>query len=223
MRSLMSLEISRSIIEKYFLKPNEIIIEVRQQNDTVIVSSGDWQWRIESAERWPDFIKSDKYQIFEVRPALFIDPPPRADGVAVLHDGRMFCLGKDNEFSMFFQQMKDVINPLELAGLLANYQGKGPHLESAQNLIIRENDLSGLLEDKQIAAIPDFVLFQSTKSTDGALMLDFCTFYIAQEPPDCTFKVGLNRWNVEADGQGRLAWSIWPIARSLRSSRYSPS
>lgn len=219
----MSLEISRSIIEKYFLEPNEIIIEARQQNDTVIVSSGDWQWWIESAGRWPDFVKSDKYQIFEVRPALFIDPPPRPDGVAVLPDGRMFCLGKDNEFRMFFQQLKDVINPLELAGLLANYQGKGPHFESAQNLIIRENDLSGLLEDKQIEAIPDLVMFRSTRSTDSALILDFCTFYISREPPDFIFMIGLNRWHVEADDQGRLEWSVSPIACGLRSSRYSPT
>lgn len=216
----MFAQIARQIVERYYLEPGETVVRVSPRGPAVIVATDRWQWRVGLFDGWPEVVKSDGYALYEVRRHIAVRPPPRPDGVALLPDGRMFHLRADDEFRAFFRRVRELICPLELAALLSRYQGKGPHLERHQNLIVRQEDLTSLLPVDRIETIADFTVFHSV-TNKGVWRLDFCTCFIAQEPPDNIYRVGLNRWHVVAGIQGELQWAVRLLARGLDSPRYA--
>lgn len=218
----MLAETAPKVIDRYFLRSDEAIIQASQRGGAVIVASDQRRWQVELFAGDRHLRPGDRFEIVEVRPFIFADPPPRLHGVALLPDGSMFHLNDNGEFKAFWACVHPLLQPLELAALLARYQGKGPSFEQHQNLIVALDDLVGLLEPQQAKAVPELIGVQSSTTAEGVSAVEFCTFYIAQEPADNVFRVGLNRWRVETGAHGQLDWTSGPIARGLDSPRYSP-
>ncbi|MCJ7625190.1 MAG: hypothetical protein MUO76_16965 [Anaerolineaceae bacterium] len=207
---------AQNMIERYFLRPGQVITEVSRLGEAVVVSAGRLGWLVESVGD----INSARpcgYELYEVRINLAADPPPPAHGVAVLPDGEMFHLNDESELRAFFRKVYRTILPLELAGLLTRYQaGDNPQKE-----ILQRDTLSWWLADDQIEAIDEFTLPLTIRKDNGGLTLDFCALTIDQELPNGMPIIGLNRWCVEVYGEGRLEWSFRPIAGKLDTRIYS--
>lgn len=217
----MLTNIAKRVIEKYFLSDNEIIVSVSEQEQIIVIITNGNQWQIESQKQWHNFRKSDNYELLEVRLKIFADPPPRPQGIAIFQDEEMFHLNSKAEFCDFYKGTDNFLEAMEIAGILARYQGQGSNLIRNQNLIISQADLAGRLEDKQISEIAEFTPFLSTKSDNGTTNIDFCTYFLESQPPDYIYRFGLNRWKVITDIEGHIQWSVKQIASGLESSRYS--
>jgi hypothetical protein len=215
--------IARKVLETYFFEPGEAVLKVRPRHGGFIVETGHAWWRVGAFEPWPNFVKSGGYNLIEVNVDVFFDPIPPPHGVALVADDGMFHLNDDQEFRKFFQAVPTLNDSVEIASLLTHYRGWDSEFGVRQTLILRREDLAGsdLLDERQIEALPELISFQSNRTSEGILTVEFCTFYLRPEPPDRVLRVGLNRWRVAVDSERRLSWSHWPIAESLDSPAYS--
>lgn len=216
----MLMSTAREIVERYVLAAGETVTGAAplEQVALVTVSSGGWQWQVSPVERLPGAVQSREYLLYEVRPYVAADPMPRPLGVAVLADGAMYPLGGDDGFGTFWKRACAWMPPLELAALLARYGGGAP--ARRQNLIVTRADVADLLLKKQTEGLPGWTELRAQAGENGGGSLDFCTFYLDQQPPDYVPRVGLNRWRVEWDAGGALRWSVRPIAQGLDSPLY---
>ena len=203
---------AQKVIEVYFLRPGQVITEVTRLGEAVQISAGRSGWLVETVGDI-NSIRPWGYELYEVRLNLAADPPPPADGVAVLPDGEMFHLNDESELRAFFRNVYRTTLPLELTGLLTRYQaGDDPQKE-----ILQRDTLSWWLADDQIEAIDEFTLPMIIRNDNGGLTLDFCTLTVTQELPNGMPIIGVNRWCVEVYAEGRLEWSFRPIAGGLDS------
>ena len=205
------------IITRYFLLSGELITGVEQGRAALIVSAGARSWTARAIERGRNFQRSAGYTLYRLTPELVSDPPTGGDGFAILPDERMFHLNDQAEFLAFYASTRTLLQPLELACLLAWYQSPTPGGEA---VIADIAELDGLLAPAQVAALPHLTSLLINRQADGGLELLFCTFCLGAEPPDYLYRVDLYRWRVEASAGGELAWVSWPLARRLESPRY---
>jgi|GEM_PF-2266697 hypothetical protein len=209
----------RRIITHYFLVSGEAITGVEQGRAALIVSAGARSWTARVIERGRNFQRSAGYTLYRITPELVSDPPTGGDGFAVLPGGHTFHLNDQAGFQAFYASARTLLQPLELACLLAWYQSP----TSAGEAVIAETaELDGLLTPAQVAALPHLTSLLIDRQADGGLVLLFCTYSVSAEPPDYLYRVDLYRWRVEADASGELTWVSWPLARRLDSPRYTP-
>lgn len=216
---MLSEELAQRIVEGCLLQPGESISKIRRLGNALIVESSEW-WRVETIASWRNFRKSSFYELYETGLYIFADPPPPPGGVALLQTGEMFCLNHRDEFQTFFQRGANLLTPLEIAGLLARYQGDSALPGVRHTLLMDPKDLNNLLSDKQIEGLVDVLPFQATQDSQGGLVMDFCTFFLKPEPPNFVYRIGLDSWHLIANARGYVEWSVKPIARGLDSPRY---
>lgn len=208
----------RQIITRYFLASDEVITDVERGKAALVVSTGARAWMVRAIEQARNFERSPGYVLYRVTPDIISDPPAGGDGFAVLPDGRTFHLNEPAELRAFYAAARALLQPQELACLLAWYQSPTP---AGEALIADIKELDGLLTPAQVAALPYLTSLLIDRQADGGLVLLFSTFSLSAEPPDYQYRVDLYRWRVEAGAGGELAWASWPLARRLDSPRYT--
>lgn len=209
--------LAQTTIERYFLPPRDRVMHVLPQPGGALVTTQSEEWRLERAASADGSASNPNYALYHVH--LYAATPPRPPGVAVLPDGTLFRLTDEAELKAFWASLGDRLEPGELAWLLAAYQGRGPAFVRRQEIVQRRGDAENRLPDEIWAAVPGMTPLRPVREGDGRLTLDFCTYYLGQEPPEFAFQVGINRWRAEADPQNGLQWSARPLADPRRISQ----
>lgn len=210
---------AKHIVERYMLEPGQRITDVIVGQAAVKVSTKYRWWLVRPIEEGADLVKSQGYKLYDVQSSVRTFPRSRSHGVAILDEGEMFLLDDEEGFRSFFRQAHALLEPLELATLLAHYQSQA---EGNEKVIVQLQDLTGLITEEQISSIVEFTLPDVTTHEDGSMAIHFSTFYLAPAPPDYVIRVNLNRWLVNAGADGELDWTVRDIARNLESPRYAP-
>lgn len=211
---------ARDIVARYFAGPDERVLGVQAADETMLVATDRGAWTVESYRDPATGVGEGPYRVYDVRYDVFADPPPRPRGAAALSDGRTFHLSDREGMKAFYLAAREALTPLAIAALVGRYQGDDA-ADQHQNLVMERADLERLLSPGQIDAIPGLAKPRWTGNPGRGLRLDFYTYFIAPEPPDRMFRVGVNRWAVEEDPAGEVRWQVETVARGLESHRYS--
>ncbi len=209
---------ARRVVERCHLETDDRVLLVRPLGLAVIVETERLWWRVERVEASGS--GSGAYELYEVRLYISADPPPMPDGAALLPDGSVFCLGCRNQFRAFARAVHHALQPLELADLLVSYQGQEEEPGSGQTLVAGRDDLAGVLVEAQIRAVQGLGPPRVARGDDGSLTMEFWSYSFAEDPGKGGTRIGLNRWNVEMDKDGRLEWAVRSVARGLEGPRY---
>jgi hypothetical protein len=207
----------RRIVERYMLNPGESITGIRVGTAGALVSARGAEWMVRPMTQARNFVKSEGYTLYDIGPAE-TDVRGSSHGVAVTPDGSTYHLNDREDFRGFYQAVRAVLTPLELAGLLAFYQSDLP----GESVIAAPEDLGWLFPDGSGEDLPVLPRPEVEERGDGGMTLLFSTLALSQDPPNYVYRVNLNEWRVDADGEGRLEWSSRPVARGVDSPRYAP-
>lgn len=210
---------AKHIVERFMLQPGQRITNVTVGRAGVKVSTKYRWWLVRPVEEGANLVKSQGYKLYDVESSVRTFPRSRSHSVAILDEGEMFLLDDEEGFRSFFRQVHSLLEPLELATLLAHYQSQA---EGNEKVIVQLQDLKGLITEEQISNIAGFTLPDVTSHRNGSMTIHFSTFYLAPAPPDYVIRVSLNRWLVNAGAEGELDWTVRDIARNLESPRYAP-
>ncbi len=213
----MDSDLAQMIVERYLLAADEQVEAVEAQANGTLVYTSAKEWLVVQAAPVP----SVDCSFIELYPASDRSGA-RPRGVTLMTDGTSYALFERDGFARFCQRLYARLSLVDLAALLARYQGQGPSLHRQQNLIVQPSDLVDRLTEEDIGRFGATVGLRGVREADGALSLDFCTFFFAPDPATRVLKAGLNQWHA-ANHAGHLSWSVDLLVEGLPSPRYEPS
>jgi hypothetical protein len=182
-----------------------------------IVRAGAREWIVRAIEEGRNFQRSPGYVLYDVAPAMALDPPAKTDGVAALGD-EMYHLNESSGLKAFWERTKGKITPAELASLLAWYQSDAPGRET---VVANAEDIVGLLFPEQRERL-ELTVSPEVIERAGEGEMAFSTVFLSRDTADGLFRANFNGWSVRWDAVGGLNWSYRPVARGLLGPRYMP-
>jgi hypothetical protein len=196
------------MVERYYLRPGRTIREVKMLEEEALVISEPDAWAVGALTRARNFTKSDGYNLYAVE-KFGLPPEVPEKGVAVLPDGSMFHLNDEHELRAFYAQAHGLLDPIELANLLAFFQSKS----NARETVIASQEHLAHISERDLASLSGPLLPETTRGEHGELTLSFCTKCVRRARG---VFIDLNRWRARADAQARLTWSVKTLAQGLK-------
>jgi hypothetical protein len=210
---------ARELVQRFLMDPGQEVKQTRQVGHAFIVESDDW-WQVEPIDRWPNFQKSDLYDLYEVRLYVFADPPPAPHGFGTPRaSDESFHLNDANQFRAFFSALAGRPADVELAGLLTRYVTSEE--VGLQALILSKDDVRDLLYPEHLETIAEKIRFNATQLPGDSLEMDFSSYYVMPADESQPHRIALNHWHVEVHAHKDLTWQVEPLAVGLPSPFYT--
>jgi len=198
-----------AIVERFLLKPGQTVSRITRRGEVVRVRTDRTGWLVNTDHR-TNTVGSYAYTLCEVRPDLAADPPSVPRGFAILPGDRIFDLTDPEEFKSFCIQAGTSIASPGLINLLARYQAR----QRPAVAILDPGSVSFWLSPDRLEEIPGFTYPEVTHGRNGSMTLTFCSLHIESDSPVHRPRIGLARWEVKLEIDGRPDWSTRPLAQA---------